>query len=155
VYGEDPSAPADRVDLGARPPWSGGPLSTVNGGPTRLGVPLCASNGGLVVSAGPAWLPALPVASLPGARQASADASAPGAPASQWPGFFFSGITSHRVSHGCPARDMKAAANWIPGQVSSGAPRLATSYDMSVVDQQSGRWYVEDIRASKQSTGVQ
>ena len=32
--------------------------------------------------------------------------------------------------------------------------RLAT-YDMSVVDQQSGRWYVKDIRASTQPMGTQ
>ena len=39
-------------------------LSTVNGKLMELGVPLYASNGGLVVSAEPAWLPAPPVAAL-------------------------------------------------------------------------------------------
>jgi hypothetical protein len=34
-------------------------------------------------------------------------------------------------------------------------PRLATSCDMSVVDQQSGRWYAKDIRASTLPMGTQ
>lgn len=42
-----------------------------------------------------------------------------------------------------------------PWQVGTGVPRLATSCDMSVVDQQSGRWYVKDIRASTQPMGTQ
>jgi len=42
-----------------------------------------------------------------------------------------------------------------PGQVGTGVPRLATTCDMSVVDQQSGRWYVKDIRASTQPMGTQ
>jgi hypothetical protein len=33
--------------------------------------------------------------------------------------------------------------------------RLATSCDMSVVDQQSGRWYAKDIRASTLPMGTQ
>jgi hypothetical protein len=41
------------------------------------------------------------------------------------------------------------------GQPSASAGRLATSYGMSVVDLQSGRWYVEDIRASTQPMGTQ
>jgi hypothetical protein len=40
-----------------------------------------------------------------------------------------------------------------PGQVGAGMPQLAITYDMSVVDQQSGRWYVKDIRASTQPMG--
>jgi hypothetical protein len=43
----------------------------------------------------------------------------------------------------------------LPGQVGLGTARLATTYDMSVVDRQSGRWYVEDIRASTQPMGTQ
>ena len=42
-----------------------------------------------------------------------------------------------------------------PGQVGTGVPRLATTCDMSVVDRQSGRWYVKDIRASTQPMGTQ
>ena len=42
-----------------------------------------------------------------------------------------------------------------PWQIGTGMARLATSCDMSVVDQQSGRWYVKDIRASTQPMGTQ
>jgi hypothetical protein len=42
-----------------------------------------------------------------------------------------------------------------PWQVGTRAARLATSCDMSVVDQQSGRWYLKDIRASTQPMGTQ
>jgi hypothetical protein len=42
-----------------------------------------------------------------------------------------------------------------PWQVGTRAARLATSCDMSVVDQQSARWYVKDIRASTQPMGSQ
>jgi hypothetical protein len=50
---------------------------------------------------------------------------------------------------------MAAAAQTVPAQVGTGASRLATTYDMSVVDRQSGRWYVKDIRASTQPMGTQ
>jgi hypothetical protein len=47
-------------------------------------------------------------------------------------------------------------SNWLlPGQAGILAPRLAANCDMSVVDQQSGRWYVKDIRASTQPMGTQ
>ncbi len=160
-------------------------LSTVNGKLMELGVPLYASNGGLVVSAEPAWLPAPPVAALPRAQQASPDASAQRTLANQLPGFFqayasgdqaalgryiapgasitgldgavsFGEIASLQVPQGSATRDITVTVNWtLPGQVSGGAPQLATTYDMSVVDQQSGRWYVKDIRASTQPMGTQ
>lgn len=45
--------------------------------------------------------------------------------------------------------------NWVlPDQVNQAAPQLAATYDMSVVDQQTGRWYVRDTRASTQPSGV-
>jgi conjugative transposon protein TcpC len=159
-------------------------LSSVNGQLMELGVPLYASGGGLVVSGQPAWLPAPPVAVPPSARQASSDKTAKGALASQLPGFFrafasgdqtalgrylapgasvsglggavsFGGITSLQVPQGEATRDITVTVDWtIPGQVGTGAPRLATSYDMSVVDQQGARWYVKDIRASTQPMGT-
>jgi hypothetical protein len=158
-------------------------LSSVNGQPMELGVPLYASGGGLVVSGQPAWLPAPPVAALPSAQQASSDQTAKGALASQLPGFFhafasgdqaalgrylapgasisglgdavsFGGITSLQVPQGGTTRDITVTVDWtVPDQVGTGAPRLATTYDMSVIDQQSGRWYVKDIRASTQPMG--
>jgi hypothetical protein len=157
----------------------------VNGQLIELGVPLYASDGGLVVSGHPAWLPAPPVAALPSAQQASSDKTAKGALASQLPGFFkafasgdqaalgrylapeasisglggavsFGGITSLQVPQGGTTRDITVTVDWtLPGQVGTGAPRLATTYDMSVVDQQGTRWYVEGIRASTQPMGTQ
>jgi hypothetical protein len=157
----------------------------VNGNLIELGVPLCASGSGLVVSAEPAWLPAPAVATLPSAQRVSSDQGAQSELASQLPGFFeafasgdqaalsrylapgasiiglggavsFGGITSLEVPQGGATRDITVTVNWtLPGQVGAGAPRLATTYDMSVVDQQSGRWYVKDIRASTQPMGSQ
>ncbi len=51
-----------------------------------------------------------------------------------------------------------AAASFPPGGAARGttvtaAPRLAATYDMSVVDPQSGRWYVKDVRASNAADG--
>jgi hypothetical protein len=160
-------------------------LSSVNGQPMELGVPLYASDGGLVVSGQPAWLPPPPVAALPSAPRAGSDQTVKGALASQLPGFFqafaggdqaalsrylapgtsisglggavsFDGITALQVPQGGATRDITVTVKWtVPGQVAAGAPQLATTYDMSVVDQQSGRWYVEDIRASTQPMGTQ
>ena len=74
------------------------------------------------------------------------------------PGYLFGGIAGLRVRRGCPppdiTPDITMAANGIPGLVGAGTPRAAASCHMSVVDQQGGRWYVEDIRASQQSMGV-
>jgi hypothetical protein len=65
-------------------------------------------------------------------------------------------VTSLQVPQGGATRDITATAGWaLPGQVGAGVPRLAASYDMSVVDQQSGKWYVKDIRAATQPMGIQ
>ena len=159
-------------------------LTSVNGQPMELGVPLYASEGRLAVSGQPAWLPPPPVAALPSAQQASSDQTAKGALASQLPGFFqafadgdqaalgrylapgasvsglggavsFGGITSLQVPRGGATRHMTVTVDWtIPDQVGTGVPKLVTTYDMSVVDPQSGRWYVRDIRASTQPMGT-
>jgi hypothetical protein len=159
-------------------------LSSVNGQLMELGVPLYASSGGLVVSGQPAWLPAPPVAALPSAQQAGSDQTAKGELASQLPAFFqafaggdqsalsrylvpgttvsglggavsFDSIASLQVPPGGAARDITVSVHWsMPGQAGTGAPRLAATYDMSVIDQQSGRWYVKDIRASTQPMGT-
>jgi hypothetical protein len=61
-------------------------------------------------------------------------------------------------------RDPAAKPPWVDGggldwttprYVGTAASRLARTYDMSVVDPQSGRWYVKDIRASTQPMGTQ
>jgi hypothetical protein len=46
--------------------------------------------------------------------------------------------------------------NWqLPGQGKQGTAQFTATYDMTVVDQQSGKWFVEDIRASTQPMGAQ
>jgi hypothetical protein len=160
-------------------------LATVNGRLMELGVPLYASGGGIVVSGEPAWLPAPSAAALPNTPVASSDPAAQGALSSQLPAFFrayasgdqatlnrflapgvslsglggavsFGSIASLSVPRGGATRDITVTVNWVlPGQVKQAAPQLAATYDMSVVEAQSGRWYVRDIRASTQPMGTQ
>jgi hypothetical protein len=64
------------------------------------------------------------------------------------------GTTSLPVPRGGTVHDSTVPVGLAtPGQVGTGVPRLATTCDMSVVDRQSGRWYVEDIRASNAADG--
>ena len=65
------------------------------------------------------------------------------------------GATSLYRAPGAAARDTTAVRLMSSSQVRGGVPRLTTSWDMSVVDPQSGRWYVRDIRASTQPMGTQ
>lgn len=160
-------------------------LATVNGHLMELGVPLYASGGGLVVSGEPAWLPAPPAATPPDAGAASSDPAAQSAFSSQLPAFFqayasgdqatlsrflapgvsvgglggavsFGSIASLTVSPGGATRDVTVTVNWVlPGQVSQAAPELAATYDLVVVEQPSGKWYVREIRASTQPMGTQ
>jgi hypothetical protein len=125
------------------------------------------------------------VAALPGAQRASSDQTANGALASQLPGFpqasasddraalsrhlapraaisgldgtvSFGSTTPLQVPPARATRDGTATVDrTLLAQAGTMVPGLATSYDMSVVDQQSGRWYVEDIRASTQPMGTQ
>ena len=172
MHGNEPSVSAESADPAAKLPRIDVHfvdtalvtlLSTANSWLTRVGVPLHAVGGGLVVSGEPGWLPAPPVAALPGAQRASSGQAAKSAVlASQLPGFFqafasFEGIASLQVQQGRAAHGSTVSADWtIPRQVGTGTPpRLATTYDMSVIDQQSGRWYVKDIRASTLPMGTQ
>lgn len=67
----------------------------------------------------------------------------------------FGSIASVTVPPGGATREITVTVNWvIPGQVSGPMAQLTTSYDMSVVDQQSGKWYVREIRASTQPMGT-
>ncbi len=159
-------------------------LASRNGQLMELGVPLYAAGGGLVVSAEPALLPAPAVAALPNGPGASSDQGARSALKSQLPGFFqayatgdqaalsryvmpgfsvaglggavsFGSIASIEVPEGGATRTIAVTVDWtLAGQVGLGTGRLATTYDMSVIDRQSGRWYVEDIRASTQPMGT-
>jgi hypothetical protein len=160
-------------------------LASVNGKMMELGVPLYASGGGIVVSGEPAVLPPPVTVSPPGTPQAGSDPAAQRALSSQLPAFFqayangdqatlnrflapgvsvngldgvvsFGSIGSIAVPPGGATRDITVTVNWVlPGQVRGGMSQLATTYDMSVIDQQSGRWYVREIRASTQPMGTQ
>jgi hypothetical protein len=65
----------------------------------------------------------------------------------------FGSITSIYAPQGGATRDITVTVTW---QVPDAAgAQLSATYDMSVVDQQSGKWYVREINASTQSTGSQ
>jgi hypothetical protein len=160
-------------------------LATVNGRLMELGVPLYASGRGIVVSGEPALLPAPSAVSPPSAQEARSDPVAQRALSSQLPAFFrayasgdqatlnrflapgvslsglggaviYSSIASVAVPRGGATRHITVTVNWmLPGQVRQGVPQLAQTYDLLVVDQQSGRWYVREIRASTQPMGTQ
>lgn len=157
-------------------------LATVNGELMELGVPIYASGGGIVVSGQPAWLPAPSTIQPASQQQASSDVSAQNALMSQLPAFFqayasgdtatlnrflapgvtlnglggavtFGSITSIFAPQGGATRDITVTVDWqLPD---AGGAELSATYDMSVVDQQSGKWYVREINASTQSMGSQ
>jgi hypothetical protein len=159
-------------------------LATVNGRLAELGVPLYASGSG-IVSGEPAWRPARAAASLPSSPAAASDPAAQRALLGMLPAFFeayasgdrstldrflapgasvgglggavtFGSIASLTVPPGGATRDITVTINWVlSGQVSQAAPQLAAIYDMSVIDQPGGRWYVREIRASTQPMGTQ
>jgi hypothetical protein len=157
-------------------------LASVNQGLMELGVPIYASGGGLVVSGQPAWLPAPQTVQPATQQQNDSDQVAQTALMSQLPAFFqayasgdtatlnrflaqgvsltglggsvsFVSIASMYVPSGGASRDITVAVNW--QLAGTGAAQLTTTYDMSVIDQQSGKWYVEGIRASTQPMGSQ
>jgi Conjugative transposon protein TcpC len=160
-------------------------LATVNGRLAELGVPLYASDGRIVVSGEPAWLPAPLAASVPNTPAAASDPAAQRALLGGLPAFFsayasgdqatlnrflapgasvgglggavsFGSIASLTVPRGGTTRDITVTVNWVlSGQVSQAAPQFAATYDMSVIDQPGGRWYVREIRASTQPMGTQ
>lgn len=160
-------------------------LARVNGQLMELGVPVYASGQSLVVPAQPAWLPAPARVQPPAAPAPATDQGAQTALMAQLPAFFsayatgdqttlnrylapgvsiaglngtvhFGSIASIVVPRGGATRDITVTVNWLlPGQARQGVAQLTTTYDMSVVDQQSGKWYVEGIRASTQPMGTQ
>ncbi len=143
------------------------------------------SGNAIVVSGEPALLPTPSAASPPNTPQASSDSTAQSALAGQLPAFFqayasgdqatlnrylapgvsltgldgavnYSSIASITVPHGGDTRDITVTVNWtLPEQVRTGVATLVQTYDMTVIDQQSGRWYVKEIRASTQPMGTQ
>jgi hypothetical protein len=160
-------------------------LATVNGQMLELGVPIYSSGGGIVVSGEPAWLPAPSAVQPPNPQEPSSDPVAQSELTSQLPAFFqayasgdqatlngflapgvsvtglngavrYGSIASISVPQGGATRDITVTVNWLfPGTGAQGSGQLSATYDMSVVDQQNGKWYVRDIRASTQPMGTQ
>ena len=159
-------------------------LATVNSHLMELGVPLYASGDKIVVSGQPATLAAPSVATPPSAPAVTSDSAAQSALSSQLPAFFqaygsgdqatlnrflaqgvsisgldgavvYSSIAGIVVPQGGATRNITVTVNWtLPEQVRTGVPQLAQTYDMTVIDQQSGKWYVKEIRASTQPMGT-
>jgi len=160
-------------------------LAMVNGRLMELGVPIYSSGKGIVVSGLPARLPAPSAVQPPSTQEASSDPAARNELSGQLPSFFqayasgdqttlnrflapgvsvaglngavrFGSIARITVPRGGTTRDITVTVNWLLlGQGAQGVAQLSSTYDMSVVDQQNGKWYVKDIRASTQPMGTQ
>jgi hypothetical protein len=155
-------------------------LTMINGKLMEFGVPVYAAGGGIVISGLPALLPAPLMAGLPHSPQAPSDPQATSQLRQQLPDFFsayangspadlsrylvpgasvtglggevtFGSIASLYVPSGGATRDITVTVNW---QLATQQGGIATTYDMSVVDLQGGKWYVKDIRASTQPMGT-
>ncbi|HTX29680.1 MAG TPA: conjugal transfer protein [Streptosporangiaceae bacterium] len=159
-------------------------LATVNGQLMELGVPVIASSGSVVVAGEPAWLPAPAPVSPPPAVAGGSDPVARNQLLTELPAFFqayadgdsaalsrftargvsltglggavaFGSIASLDVPPGGATRDISVTVIWqVPSQASAGVAKLAMSYRMSVVDLQSGKWYVNEISASTEAVGA-
>jgi hypothetical protein len=159
-------------------------LATVNGQLMELGVPVMASGGGVVISGEPAWLPAPRQVSLPSPSGRGSDPVAYRELMNELPAFFqayasgdsaalgrfagrgvsltglggtvtFDSIASLQVPPGGGTRQITVTVIWqVPGQGESGITKLAMSYGMSVVDLQSGKWYVNEISGSTEAVGA-
>ena len=159
-------------------------LATVNGQLMELGVPVIASEGGVVVAGEPAWLPGPQQVSLPKAASQGSDPVARNELMNELPAFFqayasgdnaalsrfevrgvpltglggtvaFDSIASLQVPPGGASRQVTVSVIWqLPGQASAGLTKLEVAYRMSVRELQSGKWYVNEISAATEAVGV-
>jgi hypothetical protein len=158
-------------------------LATVNGQLMELGVPVIASGGGVVVAGEPAWLPAPQQISLPSQASHGSDPVARSELMAELPAFFqayaggdgaalgrfeprgvsltglggsvaFDSIAGLQVPPGGATRQITVTVIWqLPGQASAEITKLEMAYRMSVVDLQSGKWYVNEISAATEAVG--
>jgi hypothetical protein len=156
-------------------------LATVNGQLMELGVPVIASGGSVVVAGEPAWLPAPVPVSPPAPAGQGSDPVARSELLSELPAFFqayangdsaalarfeprgvsltglggavaFDSIAALQVPPGGATRQITVSVIWqLPGQASAGITKLEMAYRMSVVDLQSGKWYVNEISAATEA----
>ena len=159
-------------------------LATVNDQLMELGVPIIASGGNVAVSGEPAWLPTPQPISVPPAAPSS-DPAVQSALMNELPAFFqayangdsaalrpflapgvsvtgldgavtFDSITGVHVAPGGMTRQISVTVIWqLAGQGEPDVTKLAMTYGMSVVDLQSGKWYVKEISASTEAVGAQ
>jgi len=159
-------------------------LATVNGQLMELGVPVIASGGGVVVAGEPAWLPAPPQISPPAPPSQGSDPVARSQLLNELPGFFqayasgdsaalsrfeprgvsltglggavaFDSIAGLRVPPGGATRQITVTVIWqLPEQASADVTKLRMAYTVSVVEPQSGKWYVNEISAATEAVGV-
>jgi len=101
-------------------------LALLNGQLMELGVPVAATGSGLVVSGEPAWLPAPPRTSPPPAPR---------------------GQITVTVIWQVPVTEQPGSTVGNLGMAS----KLKMTYGMSVVDLQSGKWYVNEFGASSEA----
>ncbi len=160
-------------------------LATVSGQLMELGVPVYAAEGGMVVTGVPAWLSAPQAITPPSPAAASPDPVAQSELMNQLPAFFqayagdggpslnrflapgvsltglgggvaFDSIAGLVVPHGGSSRDITVTVVWqVLNQGNPTTAKLAMSYRVSVVDLQSGKWYVKGISASTEAVGGQ
>jgi len=160
-------------------------LATVSGQRMELGVPVYAAEGGMVVSGVPAWLGAPRAITPPPPAAASSDPVAQSELMNQLPAFFqayaggggpslnrflapgvsltglgggvaFDSIAGLVVPRGGSSRDITVTVVWqVLNQGNPTTAKLAMSYRVSVVDLQSGKWYVKGISASSEAVGGQ
>lgn len=155
-------------------------LANVNGRLMELGVPIYAARGGMAVSGEPAWLAAPAQASPPASVTTTSDPAAQNALMAQLPAFFqayasgdsatlnrflaqgasvsglggalsYAGISNLYVPPGGSTRHITVTVVWqLSSQAAANAAKLEMTYNMTVIDEQSGKWYVDDIQASAQ-----
>ncbi len=160
-------------------------LATVSGQLMELGVPIFAAGDHMVVSGQPAWLSAPQPISPPAPAAVSSDPVAQGQLMNELPAFFqayangdaaalnrflvpgtsltglggsvaFDSIANLVVPRGGSARAITATVVWqVLNQGNPTSTKLAMAYGVSVVDLQSGKWYVNGISASTEAVGGQ
>jgi Conjugative transposon protein TcpC len=159
-------------------------LATVNGQLMELGVPVIAAGGGVVVAGEPAWLPAPRQISPPKTAGQGSDPVARNQLMNELPAFFqayasgdsaalsqfelrgvpltglggtvtFDSIAGLQVPPGGTTRQITVSVIWqLGGPASAGITKLEMAYRVSVVDLQSGKWYVNEISAATEAVGV-
>jgi hypothetical protein len=156
-------------------------LTMLNGRLMEFGVPVYTAGGGIEIFGLPALLSTPPMVQLPASQQQQPDMAAMGALQQQLPLFFaayasgngaelnryvvtgasvpglpggevtFGSLAGLYVPPGGATRHIIATVNW---QLTGQPGGFAATYDMSVTEQQGGKWYVGDIRASTQPMGT-